>query len=96
MALAMPEIVEEVETFTQPDTPWQVVVSNDPVNLVSFVAMVFQKVLELDAETAMKYTMQVHNEGRAAVFSGKEEECRDKASALMSYNLWTHVEKSGV
>lgn len=95
MSVAHPEMDVDQEIFVIPDTPWQVVVSNDPVNLISVVAQVFHKVLGVSKETAMEYTLKVHKEGRCAVFSGTQEDCEAKAEVLMSYQLWTHVEKSG-
>lgn len=97
MGLAFPEVDERVEVSEEvsPDTPWQVVVSNDPVNLIDVVCVVFIKVLGLTEEVAMDYTMKVHNEGRCAVYWGSQEECTQKAEILMSYQLWTHIEKSG-
>lgn len=97
MAIAFPEVDEAVEVGEEvsPATPWQVVVSNDPVNLINVVCMVFMKVLGLDEGTAMKYTMKVHEEGKCAVFWGSQEECIEKAEILMGFQLWTHVEKAG-
>lgn len=96
MALALPEVDEVVEVGEEvsPDTPWQVVVSNDPVNLINVVCMIFMKILGLDEATAMKYTMTVHNEGRCAVYWGDKEDCQEKAKILMGFQLWTHIEKA--
>lgn len=96
MSVAFPEVEIREEVSLETETPWQVIVSNDPVNLITLVCVVFQKVLNLDEATAMKYTMKVHNEGRCAVFWGSQEECQDKATILMGYHLWTHVEKAEV
>lgn len=98
MSVAMPDVIEDIEVGTfeeiQGDKPWTVVVSNDPVNLVNVVQAVFQKVLKIDEATALKYTMKVHNEGKCTVYWGSQEECQSKAEELMSYQLWTHVEKA--
>lgn len=92
--LAPIEVVKPEElTSTETDSGWQVVVSDDPINLITFVCLVFQKVLFLDKATAMKYTMTVHEKGRCAVFFGERDICKAKAEQLMSYQLWTHVEK---
>jgi Uncharacterized conserved protein len=39
-----PVIERETSTAEELDLPWQVIVHNDPVNLMSYVTMVFQKV----------------------------------------------------
>lgn len=95
MSIAFPDLEEVTETFEEvsPALPWKVIVSNDPVNLIPVVIIVFQKVLNISEELATEYTRKVHYEGRCAVFFGSQEECQAKAEILMSYHLWTHVEK---
>ena len=97
MSIATPDIIEEIslneEISEAPVVSWRVIVSNDPINLVTFVCAIFQKILELPYETAMKYTLQVHNEGKAAVFWGNEEECKDIVAKLLIKQLWAHAEK---
>ena len=99
MTTAFPSIneKEKVEELIEleEDLPWQVIVSNDPVNLISVVCLLFEKILDLDHDTAMRYTMKVHNEGRCAVYWGSQEDCELKAKQLMSFQLWTHIEKAG-
>ena len=58
-----PEIVEEVETNEALDLPWQVVVHNDPVNLMTYVTMVFQRVFGYPREKAEKHMLEVHRNG---------------------------------
>lgn len=95
MSVAFPDLEEatQVEDEVAPALPWKVIVSNDPVNLIPVVIVVFQRVLGVTEEVATEYTMKVHYEGKCVVFSGTEEECREKAELLMSFHLWTHVEK---
>ena len=56
------EVVEDElpSDVASPDVPWQVVVWNDPVNLMSYVAMVFRKVLGHPKDKAQKLMLQVH------------------------------------
>ena len=95
MTTAFPDLEEVTSTSEEatPALPWKVIVSNDPVNLIPVVIVVLQRVLGISEELATEYTMRVHYEGRCVVFSGSEEECREKAEVLMSFQLWTHVEK---
>ncbi|MGH7936486.1 MAG: ATP-dependent Clp protease adaptor ClpS, partial [Chthoniobacterales bacterium] len=51
-ALASPTITEETQSKEGLDLPWQVVVHNDPVNLMSYVTMTFQKVFGYPREKA--------------------------------------------
>ncbi len=63
-ALESPTIEQESETTDELDLPWQVVVHNDPVNLMSYVTMVFQKVFGFTRERAEKHMLEVHQQGR--------------------------------
>ena len=60
----------EAETLTTPDVPWVTVVWNDPVNLMTYVAFVFQEYFGYDRKKAEKLMLQVHEEGRSAVSTG--------------------------
>ena len=51
-AIANPTIEEETQTGESLDLPWQVVVHNDPVNLMTYVTMVFQRVFGYPREKA--------------------------------------------
>ena len=69
--------VERVEPvtaeFTVEDKPWQTIVWNDPVNLMSYVTYVFQKLFGYSREQATKLMLDVHHKGRAIVSSGSKE-----------------------
>lgn len=71
----MPQIFEETDTSTEEfvDTPWNVVVHNDPVNLMSYVARVFRKVLGFSREKAQRHMLEVHQQGRSIVWTGARE-----------------------
>lgn len=75
------------------DIPWQVVVWNDPVNLMSYVSWVFRRHFGLDAPTAERRMMQVHTEGRAVLADGNREVMERHAEALHEYGLWATVER---
>jgi len=53
-----------------PDVPWIVIVWNDPINLMSYVVYVFQKLFGYPREKATKLMMDVHVKGRAVVSDG--------------------------
>jgi ATP-dependent Clp protease adaptor protein ClpS len=55
------------------DTPWQTIVWNDPVNLMSYVTWVFQKLFGFDKDKATALMLDVHHKGRATVTSGSRE-----------------------
>lgn len=73
--------------------PWNVVVWNDPINLMSYVTYVFRKVFGYDKEKATKLMLQVHNEGKAIVSSGPLERAEVDAAAMHHHGLWATLEK---
>jgi ATP-dependent Clp protease adaptor protein ClpS len=86
--VAEPEDAERVET----DRPWVVVVWNDPVNLMSYVTMVFQKLFGYSREKATRLMMQVHHEGKAAVAHGPREKAEADVARLHAHGLWATME----
>ena len=70
------------------DIPWVCIVHNDPVNLMSYVVYVFQKLFGYSKEKATKLMMQVHHEGRAAVSTGPREKIEMDVYRLHAHGLW--------
>jgi ATP-dependent Clp protease adaptor protein ClpS len=62
-----PTIEKETRSKEDLDLPWQVVVHNDPVNLMSYVTMVFQRVFGYPREKAERHMLEVHHKGRSSV-----------------------------
>ena len=89
----------EVEPTVTPDEvtflakPWVTIVWNDPVNLMSYVAFVFQKYFGYNKAKAEKLMLQVHREGKSAVSSGSREEMERDVQAMHEYGLWATMEK---
>ena len=92
----MPEIIVEQETRTKDatDTPWNVVVHNDPVNLMSYVTRVFRKVFGYSKERAERHMLEVHHKGRSIVWNGQRERAEAYVQQLHGYLLLATVEKS--
>ena len=84
-----PEVSEEVLL----NTPWIVVVYNDPVNLMSYVTMVFQKVFGFSKEKAEKHMMEVHETGRSIVWSGMRETGEFFVERLQGFLLLAALER---
>ncbi len=72
---------------------WDVVVWDDPVNLMSYVVWVFRTVFGYPKEEATKLMLQVHNEGRAVVDSGAREHAELSAFRLHHHGLWATLEQ---
>ena len=67
--------------------PWRVIVLDDPVNLMSYVVLVFRKILGFDEDTARKHMLEVHNNGRSVVWSGHRENAEAIAYNLQQWHL---------
>lgn len=95
-AEALPEIKPENATRgqTQLDNPWVVIVWNDPVNLMSYVSMVFQKYFGYSQLEADKLMLQVHQDGRAVVASCSLEEAERHTQAMHEFGLWATYQKA--
>jgi ATP-dependent Clp protease adaptor protein ClpS len=74
------------------DRPWVVIVWNDPINLMSYVTFVFQKLFGYTREKANRLMLQVHNEGRAVVSSGPRERAELDVFRLHEHGLWATLQ----
>ncbi|MBB4734969.1 ATP-dependent Clp protease adapter ClpS [Micrococcus cohnii] len=73
----------------------RVVVWDDPVNLMSYVAYVFRSHFGYSAAKAHSLMLQVHENGRAVVAEAGREEAERHVSALHGYGLWATLEQDG-
>ena len=76
-----------------PDRPWMVIVWNDPINLMSYVTLVFQKLFGYSLAQATELMLQVHNDGKAVVSSGNREKSELDVSRLHAYGLWATMQQ---
>jgi ATP-dependent Clp protease adaptor protein ClpS len=83
-----PEITEKV----RPDRPWVVIVWNDPINLMSYVTFVFQKLFGYSKEKATKLMLDVHLKGKAVVSSGPRDKAEVDVFRLHEHGLWATME----
>ena len=70
------------------DRPWVTVVWNDPINLMSYVVLVFQKLFGYSREKATELMLDVHHKGRAVVSSGTREKAELDVFRLHEHGLW--------
>ena len=75
------------------DTPWQTIVWNDPVNLMSYVTWVFKKLFGFDKAKATALMMDVHQKGRATVTSGSREKVEGDVAKLQAAGLWATMQR---
>ncbi|MFZ4682842.1 MAG: ATP-dependent Clp protease adapter ClpS [Terrimicrobiaceae bacterium] len=83
------------KTGGQPDLdlPWSVVVHNDPVNLMSYVTLIFRKVFGFGREKAERHMLEVHHKGRSVVWSGGREQAEFYVQQLHSHLLLATIER---
>jgi ATP-dependent Clp protease adaptor protein ClpS len=71
-----------------------VIVWNDPINLMSYVTWVFQKLFGYSLAKATRLMLEVHNDGRSVVSSGSREKAELDAFRLHAHGLWATIIKS--
>ena len=85
---------EETKTGESLDIPWNVVVHNDPINLMEYVAKVFMAVLAFSRQKAEVHMLEVHQKGRSIVWTGTRERAELFVQQLHTYLLLATIEKS--
>ena len=83
----------ELEESTSTSPPWSVVVHNDPVNLMSYVTLIFRKVFGFAREKAERHMLEVHHKGRSVVWSGGREQAEFYVQQLHSHLLLATIER---
>ena len=96
--------VVATETITTPSTdtktqddlavPWQVIIYNDPVNLMTHVTRVIQRVFGYPRQKAERMMMEVHTQGRSIVWTGERERAELYVHQLQSFQLLAAMEKA--
>ncbi len=96
VGVVAPERTDAPSTGEDTDAarPWQVVVWNDPVNLMSYVVFVFRKLFGFSKEKATRLMLAVHHEGRAIVSSGPREKAELDCHRLHAHGLWATLEQA--
>lgn len=86
--------VTSTDVLSAPDIPWNLVIWNDPVNLMSYVSYVFRSYFGYSESKANKLMLEVHKKGRSIVAHGSKEQVEQHAVAMHGYGLWATVEKA--
>jgi len=74
------------------DRPWVVIVWNDPINTMEYVALVFQKLFGYSRQKAELLMLDVHEKGRAVVSSGDREKAELDVFRLHEHGLWATMQ----
>jgi ATP-dependent Clp protease adaptor protein ClpS len=82
----------DVDEVVHEDRPWIVIVWNDPINLMSYVTFVFQKLFGYPRSKAEKLMLDVHLKGKAVVSSGPREKAELDVFRLHEHGLWATMQ----
>lgn len=88
-----PAIETEPKTVTSLGLPWNVIVWDDPVNLMSYVVYVFQKLFGFNQSVATRHMLEVHQKGKSLVASADREKAEFYVSRLHGYGLQATLER---
>lgn len=84
----------EGDQSVAPDLPWKVIVWNDPINTMTYVAFVFQKLFGYTKDKAHALMLDVHHKGKAVVSHGEREKAEMDVFRLHEHGLWATMEQN--
>ncbi len=93
-AVEAPVKKSETKSREKTDKPWQVVVLDDPVNLMEYVSRVLIQIFGFSKEKAHTLMIAVHQQGRAIVWNGDREKGEMYVNQLHSAQLNATLEKA--
>ena len=95
VAMTAPMEVDEpdLDEVVDQDRPWVVIVWNDPINLMSYVTFVLQKLFGYSLEKATELMLDVHHKGRAVVSTGPREKAELDVFRLHEHGLWATMQQ---
>ncbi|MFC4139273.1 MULTISPECIES: ATP-dependent Clp protease adapter ClpS [unclassified Microbacterium] len=89
--VSLPDLDIEEVLVAAPLEPWELVVWDDPVNLMSYVVRVFRRYFGFSEERATALMLTVHHEGQAVVATGPRETMEVHAQAMHDFGLWATI-----
>ena len=84
----------QTDDDVRPDGPWDVIVWDDPVNLMSYVVFVFRRVFGYPEPVARKLMLEVHRRGKALVASEPREQAEMYVQQLHGYGLQATMQRA--
>ncbi len=90
------DVLTEEQTSTQEslDIPWNVIVHNDPINLMDYVTKVLMKIFGFPKKKAEIHMLEVHQKGRSIVWSGAREKAELYVQQLHEHLLLATIAKA--
>lgn len=92
--MADPDTITQTDSDTALDTPWRVLVYDDPVNLMAYVTWVLMKLFGYPEAKASKMMMEIHQQGRSIVWTGEREKAEFYVQQLHAHQLKSTLEKT--
>ena len=83
----------DIDSAVDTDRTWIVLVWNDPINLMSYVTLVLQKLFGYSLEKATALMLDVHHKGRAVVSHGTRERAELDVYRLHEHGLWATMQR---
>ena len=83
----------DTETATRLGRIWNVIVWDDPINLMTYVVYVFQKIFGYSTQLATKLMKEVHESGKSLVATEEREQAELHVSQLHQYGLQATMER---
>ena len=89
-----PGTFTETSTKTALDVPWNVLVHDDPINMMGYATWVFIMIFGYPESKATELMLQVHEGGRAVVWTGQREKAEFYVAQLQAHQLSSTLEKA--
>ena len=91
--VAEPSVDIATDEVVDLQVPWVVIVWNEPINLMSYVSFVLQKLFGYPKAKADSLMMDVHEKGRAVVSNGPREKAEIDVFRLHEHGLWATMQQ---
>ncbi|MHC4820514.1 MAG: ATP-dependent Clp protease adapter ClpS [Planctomycetota bacterium] len=85
--------VEETRTDARLGKPWNVIVHDDPINLMVYVTHTFMRIFGYPRPKAEQLMMEVHQAGRSVVWTGGREQAEVYTMKLHAAHLHASMEQ---
>jgi ATP-dependent Clp protease adaptor protein ClpS len=89
-----PDVKIEEKEGSDLDSPWNVVLYDDPVNFMGFVTMVLRRVFGYSEAKAEELMLQVHHDGKSVVWTGVREQAELYAQQLQAHRLLASMQRA--
>lgn len=91
----LPATEEQTRTKVEEafEKSWNVIVWNDPVNLMSYVVFVFMRVLGFNKEKATQHMLEVHHQGKSIVATETREKAELYHQQIQAHGLIVTIDQ---